>query len=114
MSGDIPMRDRNPTLPPPHVLRAFPKHLPIQPRCRINFSTERIARIAREIAEETANEVASFPRGTNAPPADLLRALRRPRSHQVPDMLSPAEIRARRQRARERRASIGKALARTR
>jgi hypothetical protein len=85
--------DRNPTLPPPHVLRAFPQRLDgiiIHP----HLTGSALAELSRQIGARIAAEVASCPRGAGAPPPDILYALRRPRMMQRIDLMSPGRERA--------------------
>jgi hypothetical protein len=73
--------DRNPTLPPQHVLRAFPVDLgdaEVLIRHR-TLTPDAHAMIAKAIAQETAAAAASFPRGAGAPPMEVMRTLRMPR-----------------------------------
>src|SRR5262245_44389420 len=74
-----PMRDdRNPTMQTPRALQAF-RWGADAVIIRRPLSAAAEVKLARAIAQETAEAVASFPRGDFAPPVEVMRLLRMPR-----------------------------------
>ena len=78
------MRDNNPTLPMPSVLRALRRSSPcyaeatwlVGPTHHRFMSPDAALRRIRKDEEEAALERAEFPRGDHMPPKHLLQALR--------------------------------------